>query len=322
MNNKKEIEFVVCSNLVNLNQEMLDFIKTENIQLSTSLDGPQKIHDYCRKLRNGRGSYRIVHENILKSIQYLGKGSVGALLTVTPYNLKHLKNIIDEYLACGLNSVFLRPLNPFGRAKNNKNKINYKVFDFINQYKNALDYIIEINRKQHFQEIYSSILLAKILSPFSIGFVDLQSPAGTGISGVIYDTTGDVFVSDEARMQYYTDGDKRFCIGNVNENTWNQIFENDVLKQLIHESCLECKTPCAWCAFLPFCGVDPVRNYYQYSTLSPNMAKTETCIRHKAMFKYLIHIIESDSQKADVLWSWITGRNLSDIHKPTEIKGK
>ena len=39
-----------------------------------------------------------------------------------------------------------------------------------------------------------------MLTPFATGFVDLQSPAGVGISGAIYDYDGSVYVSDEARM--------------------------------------------------------------------------------------------------------------------------
>ena len=38
------------------------------------------------------------------------------------------------------------------------------------------------------------------MTPFSTGFVDLQSPSGAGIAGAIYYYNGDVYPTDEARM--------------------------------------------------------------------------------------------------------------------------
>ena len=44
--------------------------------------------------------------------------------------------------------------------------------------------IINLNLQGfYFQESYTTLLLARILTPFSTGFMDLQSPAGAGISG-------------------------------------------------------------------------------------------------------------------------------------------
>jgi len=102
--NKKNMEFVVCTNLVALTDEMLDFFALHSVQVSTSLDGPEKVHDSCRQLRNGNGSYKRVRANIAKAIAVLPKGSIGALLTLTPTSLVHGKAIVDEYLELGLSS--------------------------------------------------------------------------------------------------------------------------------------------------------------------------------------------------------------------------
>jgi hypothetical protein len=69
-----------------------------------------------------------------------------------------------------------------------------------------------------FIEGYAELLLKRILTPFATGFVDLQSPAGVGISGVIYDYNGNVYISDEARMMASVNN-HHFKMGNVNENT-------------------------------------------------------------------------------------------------------
>ena len=64
-----------------------------------------------------------------------------------------------------------------------------------------LNYIIELNKSgTNFIECYTTLFLSRILTPFSTGFVDLQSPSGAGISGVIYNYDGKIYPADEARM--------------------------------------------------------------------------------------------------------------------------
>ena len=45
----KKVEFVVCTNLYDLNDSKLAFLHENDVQVSTSLDGPQTLHDSCRK---------------------------------------------------------------------------------------------------------------------------------------------------------------------------------------------------------------------------------------------------------------------------------
>ena len=85
----------------------------------------------------------------------------------------------------------------------------------------------------------------------------MQSPAGVGIAGAIYDYDGNVYVSDEARMMarfknYY------FRLGNVNENTYQEMFNGELLHHIIASACNECLPVCAECVFQPYCGADPV----------------------------------------------------------------
>ena len=71
------------------------------------------------------------------------------------------------------NNIFLRALNPYGFAKQYKEKIAYPVEDFIENFKEGLDYIIELNKQgTFFIEGYAALLLKRILTPFATGFVD------------------------------------------------------------------------------------------------------------------------------------------------------
>lgn len=311
----KNLDFVICTNLLNLNYKHLEFFKSENIVISTSLDGSCDIHNTCRKLRNGLGSYDIVVSHLSWAIEVLGSEMVSALMTVTPYNIRKLREVVNEYLDKGLTSIFLRKLNPFGFAYENKALGYYNLNEFIEAYKDALGYIIDLNLQGiFFPEVFATILLERILTPFSTGFVDLQSPTGAGLSGVIYDVNGDVYISDEARMLNRTTGNKKFCIGNVNENLWHEIFCNQNFRKIIASSCIDAIPGCSWCAYKPYCGADPVRNYFSEGNMTGNMANNDFCHKHKAIFDILFdYLKKNDDDIQDVFWSWITRRRINEI---------
>jgi hypothetical protein len=42
------------------------------------------------------------------------------------------------------------------------------------------------------------MILSKLLTPWPIGFVDLQSPTGSGFGVTLYNYDGDVYASDES----------------------------------------------------------------------------------------------------------------------------
>src|SRR5208282_187170 len=120
----------------------------------------------------------------------------------------------------------------------------------------GLDYIIELNRKGvEISEAYAKILLTKILTPFTTGFVDLQSPAGAAIAVAVYNYDGDVYASDESRMLAEM-GDKRFRLGNVHADDYQTIFGGSVMAELVESSVVESLPGCCDCAFQTYCGAD------------------------------------------------------------------
>lgn len=310
---KKHIEFVICTNLVALTQEHLDFFNEKHFDISTSLDGPIDLHDKCRKLNSGSGSYEKVIANLHWAQSELGKSHVSALLTVTPHNLHHLREAVDEYLNHGLEYIFIRRLNPLGFA-HNSHDLAYSVDEFISAYRDVLDYIIQLNTKGvSLSEAFATILLSRILTPFSTGFVDLQSPTGSGLSGLIYDITGDVFISDEARMVYRTTGDKRFSIGTVDQSRAD-VFSNQVFKDLVRKSILDAAPGCAWCVYKPYCGSDPVRNFFAQGDSVGHRPTSDFCKEHKAVFDMLFKYLEmNDNDLEDIFWSWLTQRTVSQV---------
>ncbi len=310
---QKQLEFVVCTNLVRVDTQQLMFFKEHGVHISTSIDGPRYLHDKNRILRSGGGTYDTVIKNLYNAFDILLRGHVNALMTTTINNIDRLQEVIEEYIKLGFNGIFIRSLNPYGLAAMNAERLGYPVEHFVENFEKALNFIIQINLNgTRFVEFYTSLLLTRILTPFSTGFVDLQSPSGAGISGAIYDHNGDVFPADEARMLARM-GDLRFCLGNVFKDSYESIFGGDLLREIVHKSCVEVLPYCSSCVYRTYCGCDPVRNYLETGDLigkRPN----DFCRKNKMIFDMLFKKLKrNDPDEMDVFWSWISCQSLKDV---------
>jgi uncharacterized protein len=310
---QKKIEFVIATNLSNLTDEMLEFFRLHRICLSTSLDGPEFLHNANRP-RPGNDSYARTVANIQRARDALGHDRVSALMTTTQLSLKYPREIVDEYIRQRFDSIFLRSISPYGFAMKTARHSGHSLMQFLDFYREVLDYIISINKKgTFFSETYAQILLTKILTPWSTGYVDLQSPAGAGIGVVVYNYDGDVYASDESRMLAEM-GDREFKLGNVHENTYQEMFGGQKLQTLVAASCVEALPGCADCAFQTYCGADPVFNYATQGTVFGHRPTSEFCSKNMAIIKHLLQLIESGEQETlDVLWSWIRNVPVSQL---------
>ena len=311
---QKHLDFVVCTNLVNSHTQQLRFFKEHGIHISTSLDGPRELHDKNRILRSGQGTYDSVIKNLYSAFDILLRGEVNALMTTTIDNIDHLEEVIEEYVRLGFNGVFIRSLNPYGLASMNVAHLGYPVEHFVESFEKALNFIVQLNLKgTRFVEFYTNLLLTRILTPFSTGFVDLQSPSGAGISGAIYDHNGDVFPADEARMLARM-GDRRFCLGNVCKDSYESIFGGDLLREIVTKSCVEVMPYCSSCVYRTYCGSDPVRNYLETGDLISIRPDNDFCKKNKLIFDMLFKKLKrNDPDEMDVFWSWISCRSLKEV---------
>jgi uncharacterized protein len=310
----KDLEFVICTNLLAINDAILDFLAEHKIWISTSLDGPKELHDNNRITREGGGTYGHVIKNIQLAQDKLGIERVSALMVTSKVNIDSLNDVVDEYIKRRFNSIFIRTLHPFGRAA--KGKLGYEVASFIKNYIKTLDYIIKLNLDGvNFSEQYATIILTKILTPFATNFVDLQSPAGAGISCAVYGYNGDVFVSDEGRMLSKM-GDNRFLMGNVQTHQYQEIFNGKVIRSTVGDSCVENMPLCSECAFQMYCGADPVRNYSVGGDLIGHQPTSEFHQINYLIIRYLMLLIRQNKREVmNVLWSWITNKPSDDIRK-------
>jgi His-Xaa-Ser system radical SAM maturase HxsB len=287
----KNLAFVIATNLALVTEDILTFCAEHSILISTSLDGPEDLHNANRP-RPGRNSYEKAIQGIKLARELLGRDQVSALMTTTEASLGRVKDIIDEYLAQDFHGIFLRPLSPYGFAIKTKSYRAYNVERWMQFYKEGLDYIIELNRQGlDFREYYASIILKKMLTSEDPGYVDLMSPSGIGIGAVVYNYNGGVYASDESRMLAEM-GEEKFKLGNVLEDTYEQIFTSPNLLDPLEESFAFSAPMCNDCAFEPYCGADPVFHYALYKDYLGRKPESEFCSRNMAIFRLLIQKME------------------------------
>ncbi|HSS77990.1 MAG TPA: His-Xaa-Ser system radical SAM maturase HxsB [Thermoanaerobaculia bacterium] len=303
----RDLEYVVATNLVPLTDEILEFLRAHSILLSTSLDGPELIHNSNRP-RKGNDSHAITIRNLARAREALGHDRVSAVMTTTKLSLGHPREIVDEYVRQGFGSIFLRSISPYGYAVRTGEALRYETSEFLSFYKAALQRIIEVNREgRDLVEVYAQILLTKMLTPFPSFYVDLQSPAGAGIGAVAYNYDGEIYASDEARMLAEM-GDKTFRLGNVHENTYEDVFGGETVRALAADSVLEALPGCADCAFLPYCGADPIFNHRTQGDVIGHRPTSAFCSKNMGILRHLFGLIrEGDPFIKDLFTRWATG---------------
>lgn len=300
----KNIQFVICTNLCDINDDDLYFLIHHNVAISTSLDGPEKLHNANRKFGN-TGAYTSLNKTLEKIRDAGAFERVSALMTTTRESLGQHKEIIDEYINQGFRNIFIRELNPYGFAQKYFNKIGYDAERFIAFYEECIDYIIYLNKKgTAFRESYASLILKKLLTPWSTGFVDLQSPCGSGFGVTLYNYDGCIYPSDESRMMAET-GDTFFRMGNILTNTREEIFFGPVMQKLAAAGVNDSLPVCSDCAFAPYCGADPVRRYQVTGSIYGHPGKDEFCMKNKSIIQLLINkLINSDQETREILMQW------------------
>lgn len=300
----KNLQFVIASNLTHVSDDILAFCKAHGIYFSTSLDGPEDLHNAHRALRGGN-SYQATIDGIWKIREVLGPDFVSALMTTTPGSLSRVTEIIDEYARQGFNSIFLRSLSPYGFAVRTSLVRRYDVDDWVEFYRRGLDHVLALNRRGiALREDMTSILLQKMFAPSGASYVDLQSPAGIAIGAIVYNYDGNIYASDEGRMLAEM-GDRSFCLGSLDDETFESVMTNDDLFGVLEDTLPESAPMCSDCAFLPYCGADPVFHVATQKDVVGHKAFSTFCSKQMAVLRHVIGLLEDDPEARRILMGWV-----------------
>ncbi len=143
-----------------------------------------------------------------------------------------------------------------------------------------------------------------MFSPRGTSYVDLMSPAGLGIGGIIFNYDGDVYASDESRMLAEMN-DKTFRLGNLQENSYEEIMLSDTLISTLEATLTESVPMCHDCGFQPYCGSDPVYHHATQRDRIGHKALSGFCQKNMAISRRLITLLEDDPIARQILKSWV-----------------
>lgn len=300
---KRDLQFVIASTLSLLTDEVITFARDHNVYFSTSLDGPADLHNGQRP-RPGRDSYERAVAGIRRVQNDLGADRVSALMTTTARSLPRVRDIIDEYRALGLKSVFLRRLSPYGFAVKTHMLKRYDSRDWVRFYKEGVEHILALNRAGiAFREELTAIVLEKMFRPTGSGYVDLQNPAGIGTSAIVYNYDGSVYASDEGRMLAEM-GDTTFRLGTLGEGDLKDFLTDSRLVEILDVAMQEASPQCHECAFAPFCGSDPVYHHASQRDVIGDKSRSDFCKMTTSVVGHVIRLLRVPESR-EILMGWI-----------------
>jgi His-Xaa-Ser system radical SAM maturase HxsB len=311
----KRLEFTMVSNLALMDEEKLQFLLKHKVQICTSIDGPEHLHDKQRKLP-GLSAMRAATywiKRINEAYAEMGLDPtlyhVEALLTTTAETLSLPREVVDTYVALGCRALFLRPVDPFGFAERTGPRIEYPRADYLSFYRAAVDYMLELNKNGvQVLERFAAIFLTKILNGEDPNFLDVRNPCGAGIGQIAYNYDGKVFTCDEGRMLHEM-GDSTFLIGDVGTSTYRELMGHETVRALAIASNLDAQPDCVNCAYNPYCGVCPVHNHKTQGTLFGRMRESTLCAVHKGIQDYLFEKLgDGDPTVLEAFQRWTTVR--------------
>jgi radical SAM protein with 4Fe4S-binding SPASM domain len=287
-----ERQFVICTNLQELNPDILALFDREDVYISTSLDGDVGTHE---RQRTGRGGAKAATSAFFDNLDFVldryGARKVSALPTIDPDAPPDIDDLIESYARRGFDSIFLRPINYQGFARK-RHAASLEQGEAWRRYHRAfVRNIIARNwqdRRRVLEESYFSICLRRVFQPGHDRYVDLRNPNSMGVDYVVVDHDGQVYPTDEARMLSRA-GVIDLAIGDV-ERGW----ATPARAALNSLATNQFDPACQRCAYQPFCGRDLVDDLSRYGRVDLPRTETEFCRRHLSIFDFIFELIYED----------------------------
>ncbi len=287
-----EASFVICTNLQELNSDLIELFDRDDVSISTSLDGPLKIHSEQRQ--GDTHPAERFHDNLRFLLDRYGPSKISALPTINPISPPEPRMLIESYVSLGFHSIYLRPINFQGFAR--KRHSHSKEYDtsWMSYHRQFIAELIALNwtdRSVAVEETYFSLLLRRIFRPGENRHVDLRNPNPIGQDYIVIDHNGVVYPTDEARMLTRS-GIIDLAIGDV----WYG-WDTPARAALNRAATLDGDPDCEACTYQAYCGRDIVDDISRYGRIDMPRQETDFCRRHLNLFDYAFELIHSDDEQ-------------------------
>jgi len=255
------------TNLFSLNDEWVNFFKSNKWQLSTSLDGPPKIHDSQRMTKEGNRTHRRILGNI-ESLKTNGV-NVGVVCVLTRLGVPYIDEIYAFFKERGIN-FRLNDIAPY--ASCNSNLLTEK------EYTDSMIKLFDL----WFNDEDNSITIQNLLE-FSASLISRTTLCCNALkncqdSFLGIDPAGNVFPCGRFC------GNNDFVFGNLFSESLSSILSCEMRQKLLRRNALIIKE-CANCQYSDICNGgclhDAVLKYGSYE------APSRLCSSYKSIFRHM-----------------------------------
>lgn len=268
--NKSKIKFNInlITNGTLLSDELIQYLKINNVKISISIDGPKEVTNKNRKYRNSQIG---VYDDVIKTINKLQKNRVdfGLSLVITDYFLEHQNEILEWIL------------------KNHRGPIFYNLFHFDKYNSGMLDFshrsanfiIDSYNFFSNNDNIYDTRIQRQINSYVNNDFV-FSDCAAIGLKQLTVLPDGNICVchGDSSNKEKY--------IGNVFNLDFDKLIDVDQFEFWKNKSTLY-NINCLNCEALFICG-GGCAHHSEAITGDRNNIDVNYCIYAKEILKWMI----------------------------------
>ena len=289
LNNKfRNISYSIQTNVILINNDIVDFIKTHNFKIGVSLDGYNKQTNVNRFGEDKKDYLKTVLQNI--DLLAFNDVKTGILSVVTETNYKSLLNNVIFFVEKGVKYFGFNFFLSKGRGAYSKTEIS--IHELVKIYENLARYINDYNANHELKDYISERTVSVLI--YSLSHKPLgacfSTPCSAGENLYAIDVNGDVYPCDEFV------GDAQFCIGNIR----NAKFSTDDIKNDNYSN-LRCRSndsieKCKECSVSKLCPFKcPSDSFYRTGDLFKphSMCEFTQLIISKYMYLLQNNIINS-----------------------------
>lgn len=329
---KNNISFAVVTNFTILNEEIINFIVTNNIYVQISLDGNKTENDKNRVYSNGRGSFEQVFNNINILInlhpEYAKK--YVSIQTVNADNTseENIFNFFSETFNINTINSKISVWNPSLERKNNEfvsSKIpldNERFDDSIKEFRILLSKLEQKNKEMLKKKMLENrTIYHQLQELYLLGeHIELDNPKGENTFSNKFSCplgTDTLFVSANGNLHFCCKADQSFPIGNIQTG-----IEINKLEEIYNSYFEKINNQCKNCWAIIFCKICPALVCYDKSFVLPS--NKECCVIRRmsemTLTKYIILSVEFESLHSNIIKIFRESKNYRFDSRPMTIK--
>lgn len=274
---KDKFSLAVQTNLTLLDQEYCDIFKQYNVNISTSIDGPEWLHN----------KYRENHATVMRNV-YLARRNglkVGAICIITADKLPYAQDIFDFFCEHKIN---FKTNPPFihGQAYKNREIVSVSVSEYSLFLENLFDIWYSSKPKVIIENLFEMINI--VLKGAGAG-----SCANSNCSAkhVTITSDGDCYTCGR------TTGNPKFCYGNIIHTSFINMANSSTLQYLTDRVPDNIET-CSRCTFKYVCFSGCM--YEAYLLHGTIYSPDRNCEAFKVLYTHIHNRIEADLVKIKI----------------------